>query len=55
MALLERQWLLDNLELILREASFHRTNEELEQLPPLDLWHKGEEEGSCEIACGVKV
>ncbi len=33
-----RAWLLDNFDLLLIEAAYHRLHEDAEQLPGIEIW-----------------
>lgn len=39
----KRKWLLDNIDLLLTEATYHREHEEAEQLPGVVIWRADEE------------
>lgn len=41
-----RQYLLDRLDHIVSESSYHREHEDAEQLPYYDLWQWDEEVGA---------
>lgn len=42
---LRRIFLQENLTLFLREANFHRTHHEAQQIDGIKVWHWQEEEG----------
>lgn len=46
---LKRIHLINSMDLILREAKYHRDNNDAEQLPEIQVWRKGEEVGEAKV------
>jgi len=43
---LRRKFLLENVDRFLRESIYHRTHDEEEDLPGVDVWYWDDSEGS---------
>lgn len=46
---LRRIYLLESMDVMLREAKYHRDNDEAEATPSVQLWKMGEEEGEAKL------
>lgn len=43
---LRRKYLIENLEILLRESAYHRTNDDAEKLPGIEVWQWDQPEGA---------